>query len=146
MSKIFILATLVLLGCSTQKKIEVNNPYVGNVGRSYSLPNKTASVNFLLEPGNMHKPKASVVKGRLRPGAILNAEALECCDRIYYFEKAAGEVTIGNDNRKLDDGDVIYVPAKVKFGYRNRSRKTANFIEVFAPAGPEQKYKSWVKD
>jgi len=52
-------------------------------------------------------------------------------DEILIVNNGAIEVSLGNGKQKITDGAVVFIPAKVRHGFKNIGNNTANIVAVF---------------
>lgn len=52
-------------------------------------------------------------------------------DEILVVSKGSIEVSLGNSKQKVNDGAVVFIPAKVKHGFKNIGDDIANIVAVF---------------
>ncbi len=66
-------------------------------------------------------------------------------DEYLYFINGAGAVSIDGKLYQVKNGTTVFIPRGVEHSYINNSRKTAKTVQVYTPAGPEQRFKKLKK-
>ena len=78
-----------------------------------------------------------------QPGATIpehiHKEELEAI----YMVKGNGKMTIGTNSYELRPGFSVYVPPNTPHSFTNNGKEEVEVIHMYAPGGPEDRFKSW---
>lgn len=138
---IFLLMLIILLFCSCahQKKQNFKAQVVSNNDvPTYIAPNNLAEVNHLIENDCDHYMGTLIVKESMKVPAHTHLKS----DEYLYMIKGKGKLMIANKIYQVKKGDGIFIPKGVLHSYKNES-KISEFVQVYTPKGPEQRFKKW---
>ena len=113
---------------------------VASTGKAVALPGGSAKghARVFLDEATTGSNAASLTIIEAEPGAELTRQSNESA-ALMFVREGAGHVTVGSDKFAFGGEQAIHIPENqphaVKFG-----DKTV-LVEVFAPAGPEQRFK-----
>jgi len=85
--------------------------------------------------------KVAVSLVEFAPGTKIPRHSHEGAAEIIYVFDGAGEVEIGSEKIAFGPEQVIHIPEDQPHAVRFKSGEKATAFQIFAPAGPEQKYK-----
>lgn len=78
---------------------------------------------------------AGVVK--LEPGKGHERHTHPDSDEILYVIRGEGEQEVADQNRDIETGEMVYIPAGVEHGTVNTSWEPLLLLAVYSPPGPE---------
>lgn len=137
--KLLILFVLVISCASesvhkvTKKEEEFKSPRGGSI---------TAEVRIDQDSKNKINPQSSLTKLFLKPGVVI-PEHTHTSDEYLHFTKGNGEMVIGGEKFTIKNDTTVFIPKGVKHSYTNNTKYTTKAIQVYTPAGPEQRFKKW---
>jgi mannose-6-phosphate isomerase-like protein (cupin superfamily) len=66
------------------------------------------------------------------PRAIIEMHSHDYHEQIYFVLKGSGIITVGNESKRVKEGDAIYIPPNALHGFRNDSNAPCEMICVGA--------------
>lgn len=69
----------------------------------------------------------------LEPGQEQKPHAHDDADKIYFVLEGLGTFLIGSEERDLNKGDIIFAPASVPHGVRNKSGERLSLLVFMTP-------------
>lgn len=96
----------------------------------------TASILFDAASGS---PEAALTLLVFQPGAVIPEHVHETVELVYVLEGAA-EVTLAGEVLETSAGTAVRIPANVKHAARVVGEKPFRALQIYAPAGPEQRF------
>lgn len=73
----------------------------------------------------------------LEPGAAHERHVHPDSEEILYFMTGSGVQTVGDEEREVSAGHMVYISAGVEHSTHNTSWEPLRFIAVYGPPGPE---------
>ena len=101
-------------------------------------PEKTAEAQMLFSD-----PKFYLGRIRFFPGGAVPEHTHSASMEIVYVLSGSGELTIDGRKSNVKAGDVVSIPVGIKHSFRNSRTEPAEFIQVYSPPGPEERFKGW---
>lgn len=104
-------------------------------------------VEILIQEDKKNKihPQSSMSKLKLKPGTVIPMH-VHSSDEYLHFSKGNGEMVIGGKKVKIKNNTTVFIPKGVKHSYTNNTKYKTIAIQVYTPAGPEQRFKKWKDD
>ena len=68
----------------------------------------------------------------LKPGATNQMHHHNDTEQFYFVLEGAGRVRVGDEEREVSEGDVVFLPAKVPHGFENTTDKPTILLMVGA--------------
>lgn len=135
-----LLISLFLTACAsksihkvTMKEDHYKSPRGGSVDAEIRVDeDKTKKIH----------PQSSLTKLSLKPGAVI-PEHTHTSDEYLHFTKGNGEMIIAGEKVKIKNDTTVFIPKGVKHSYVNNTKFLTKAIQVYTPAGPEQRFKKW---
>ena len=108
-----------------------------------------AKVTPLLDVARTGNKAIYLGKLEAEPGAEVPRNTHPGSDEILFLSTGTGELTVGSEKFPVEGPEAIYIPAgqphAAKFTGTTGTDK-AEMVQIFAPAGPEDRYKASNKD
>jgi len=98
-------------------------------------------VHALFDPANSGSDAASASVVEFTPGTEIPRHSHDGSAEIIYVLAGTGEVTIGSEKIPFAADQAIHIPEGQPHAVRFAGGEKAVVLQIFAPAGPEQKYK-----
>lgn len=73
----------------------------------------------------------------LRPGKGHERHTHPNSEEVLYVLDGTGTQTIGDEEREVSAGDMLYIPAGVEHSTENTSWEPLRFLAMYGPPGPE---------
>lgn len=73
----------------------------------------------------------------LKPGKGHERHTHPDSEEVLHFLSGEGVQTIGDEERDVAAGDMVYIPAGVEHSTRNTSWEPMRFLAMYGPPGPE---------
>jgi mannose-6-phosphate isomerase-like protein (cupin superfamily) len=105
---------------------------------------KGAKVRVFTDRGFSKKIKLFMAELTLPPGGKVPRHR-DGSDEYLYVVQGAGNIWINGTKYKIKRGSFVYMPKMSVVKFESTSKQKVKVFQVFAPAGPEQKYNSWVE-
>lgn len=70
-------------------------------------------------------------------------EHRDAADEYLFVLKGSGKIWIDGQEYEVGENDFIYMPAMSKVEFENYKDSEFKVFQIFAPAGPENKYNNW---
>lgn len=138
MKIILIISTFVLVSCAQiEKKPQV---VAKNSVSTYMAPNKLAFAHHQIENSCEHYMGSLVIMNEMKVPEHTHPKS----DEYLYVIKGGGSLVMDGKEYKVKRGDAIFIPKGVKHSYKNGGKFT-EFVQVYTPKGPEQRFKKWIK-
>jgi len=98
-------------------------------------------VHALFDPANTGSDAASASVVEFAAGTEIPRHSHDGSAEIIYILSGGGEVTIGSEKIAFGADQVIHIPEGQPHAVRFTGGEKTTALQIFAPAGPEQKYK-----
>ena len=98
-------------------------------------------VHALFDPANSGSDAASASVVEFAPGTEIARHSHDGSAEIVYILSGSGEVTIGSEKIPFGGDQVIHIPEGQPHAVKFTGGEKTTALQIFAPAGPEQKYK-----
>jgi len=94
-----------------------------------------------------HTGSRAVFLGKLEvePGAEVPRNTHPGADEILFVATGAGELTVGSEKFPFEAPVALYIPAGQPHAAKFTGTDKAQLVQIFAPAGPEDRYKDSAK-
>ena len=94
-----------------------------------------------------HTGNRAVYLGKLEaePGAEVPRNVHAGADEILFVTAGAGELTVGSEKFPFEAPVALYIPAGQPHAAKFTGTDKAELVQIFAPAGPEDRYKDATK-
>ena len=137
--RLFILTGVLTFGLSA---FSAPKGYVLSLGDAPSKKHsKGAEVLFLASP-EIHGNKSLFMSVLKVPAKGKVPEHKDPTEEYLYVLKGTGTLWIDDQELKIGPRMVVYMPAGAKVRFQ-ADNKPVEVLQVFAPSGPEKKYKTW---
>ncbi len=95
-----------------------------------------------------HTGNKAVYLGKLEaePGTEVPRNTHPGADEILFLAAGAGELTVGSEKFPIEAPEALYIPAGQPHAAKFTGTDKAELVQIFAPAGPEDRYKGAHKD
>ncbi len=100
-------------------------------------------VKLLHEPGTTGSSAATLALLSAEAGAEIAVHVHEGSDELLYIEEGEGTMTLGDQTFAVRGGSVIRVPSGIPHSLTVTGTLPLRAIQVYAAAGPEQRFKKW---
>lgn len=107
----------------------------------YPQPGMKIKVHLLFEPATSDSAAVSMAVVEFEPKAELPLHAHKGSAAILYVLSGAGEIQIGDDKVKFGPDQAIHLPENQPHAARFTGPERTIALLVYAPAGPEQRWK-----
>ncbi len=77
------------------------------------------------------------------PGAKIPVHDHPHSDELLLIEEGTGQMTLGDKSLTVSAGQAIRIPMGTKHSFTQTGDKPLRAVQVYAPAGPEQRFKKW---
>ena len=67
-------------------------------------------------------------------------------EEIIFVTAGAGELTVGSEKFPFEASEALYIPAGQPHSVKFTGTDKAEMVQIYAPAGPEDRYKDRDKD
>jgi len=108
-----------------------------------------AKVTPLLDVAQTGNKEIYLGKLEAEPGTEVTRKSHRGSDEILFLSSGTGELTVGSEKFPVEGPEALYIPAgqphAAKFTGTTGTDK-AVMVQIFAPAGPEDRYKAGSKD
>lgn len=134
----------VFTGCAIQS--HNNTKSAGQLktnGPIYKSPGEKIIVEFLIHESTQEKPLSYLGRISLKNDTKVPEHNHLDSDEYLYFTKGGGVLIIEDVTYKIEDGSAVYIPRGAKHSYSNDSGHTVHAIQIYTPAGPEERFKYW---
>lgn len=132
---IFVVASCAHQQNSVEKKQQIVNK---SDVKTYIAPNGLGEVNHLIERKCEHYMGTLIVKEGMKVPAHTHPKS----DEYLYMVKGKGKLIMGEKEYQVKKGDAIFIPKGILHSYENQD-KHSEFVQVYTPKGPEQRFKKW---
>lgn len=135
-----LILSILLTACATKSVHKVTSKedhYKSPRGGSID-----AEIRIDVDKKNKVHPQSAITKLVLKPGTVI-PEHTHTSDEYLHFTKGNGEMVIAGDKVKIKNDTTVFIPKGVKHSYTNNTKYTTKCIQVYTPAGPEQRFKKW---
>ena len=104
-----------------------------------------AKVTPLLDVANTGQKAIYLGKLEAEPGAEVPGNTHPGSDEILFLAAGAGELTVGSEKFQIEAPEALYIPAGQPHAAKFTGTDKAELVQIFAPAGPEDRYKTTTK-
>ena len=111
---------------------------------SFRSPDGLAIIRPLLEPAE--PGSAYLGHGTFLPGAGAPNHRHPESEEILYILSGQGTMTLGGKQIDVSKDMAIRIPAGVEHAFRVTGKKAIELVQVYRPAGPEQRFKRWNRE
>lgn len=94
-------------------------------------------LKFLNAPDVTGSERFSAGVVKLEPGKGHERHTHPDSDEILYVLRGEGEQEVGDESRRIEAGDLVFVPEGVEHGTVNAGWEPLLLLAVYAPPGPE---------
>lgn len=101
-------------------------------------PDSKTHVQILFEGGS-----ASMTRLTAFPGAKIAEHVHADSDELLLIEEGTGTMTLGERVLTVSAGQAIRIPKGTKHSFTHTGKTPLKAVQVYAPAGPEQRFKQW---
>ncbi len=108
---------------------------------SFRSPDGLALIHLLLEPSE--PGSAYLGRGTFLPGAEAPVHLHPESEEIVYVLSGEGTMLLGDREVVVQKDMAIRIPAGVAHSFRVTGEKPLEVVQVYSPAGPEQRFKDW---
>lgn len=102
---------------------------------------KGIEVRMLVEDGD----NAYLGALHFAAGATVPAHRHPHSEELLTVTRGEGEMTIDGKPVKLKAGDAVHIPMNALHDFRATGREPVDLIQVYAPKGAEDRFRSWPK-
>jgi quercetin dioxygenase-like cupin family protein len=113
---------------------------VARKGEGLPLGGGKGRVHILFDESVTGSDAAYLGIQEVNPGAVIPRHTHEGSAEILYVESGGGELTVGSEKVPFGADQVLHIPEDQPHAARFAERTV--MIQVYAPAGPEQRFKS----
>ncbi len=134
-------------GADPAKKTVTNSKYFFDFEESayYTSPDKRAGVKMLVDTARVGPSMASLHHVTLLPGGKSVPHRHVFGTELLYIVKGSLVIRVENETKVLGANTAAHIPPKAIHEYKNESTDVVQFLQVYAPAGPEEEYRNWEK-
>jgi quercetin dioxygenase-like cupin family protein len=95
-----------------------------------------------------HTGNRAVYLGKLEadPGVEVPRHSHPGAEEIIFVTAGAGELTVGSEKFPFEASEALYIPAGQPHAVKFTGTDKAEMVQIYAPAGPEDRYKDGNKD
>jgi quercetin dioxygenase-like cupin family protein len=95
-----------------------------------------------------HTGNKAIYLGKLEaePGTEVPRNSHPGSDEILFLAAGAGELTVGSEKFPIEAPEALYIPAGQPHAAKFTGTDKAEMVQIFAPAGPEDRTKAGSKD
>jgi quercetin dioxygenase-like cupin family protein len=95
-----------------------------------------------------HTGNRGVYLGKLEadPGVEVPRHSHPGAEEIIFVTAGAGELTVGSEKFPFEASEALYIPAGQPHAVKFTGTDKAEMVQIYAPAGPEDRYKDRDKD
>jgi quercetin dioxygenase-like cupin family protein len=111
-------------------------------GATHTIAGGKVKAHVLFDATDTGSSLASASVVEFAPGAELPRHSHEGSAEILYILAGSGEVTIGSEKIAFGPDQVIHIPENQPHAARFGTAEKTVALQIYAPAGPEQKYKA----
>jgi len=111
-------------------------PVFGGKAKVTPLLDVAATGNKAIYLGKLEAEPGVEVPRNTHPGS----------DEILFLSAGAGELTVGSEKFPVEAPEALYIPAGQPHAAKFTGTDKAEMVQIFAPAGPEDRYKAGNKD
>jgi quercetin dioxygenase-like cupin family protein len=105
-----------------------------------------AKVTPLLDVARTGNKAIYLGKLEAEPGVEVPRNTHPGSDEILFLSAGAGELTVGSEKFPVEAPEALYIPAGQPHAAKFTGTDKAEMVQIFAPAGPEDRYKAGNKD
>jgi mannose-6-phosphate isomerase-like protein (cupin superfamily) len=102
-----------------------------------------AEVQLLLEKEKTGNPNFYLGRASFLPGSGVAEHTHENSIEMVYLISGSGEFTMAGKTYSIQAGDAMYIPMKTVHSFHNTGKETVEVIQMYSPAGPEERFKNW---
>lgn len=117
--------------------------YVLSMDEAPSKKHSKGAEVFLLASPEIHGNKSLFLSVLKVPAGGKVPEHKDPTEEYLYVLKGTGTLWIDDQEMKIGPRMVVYMPAGAKVRFQ-AGNTPVEVLQVFAPSGPEKKYKAWV--
>jgi quercetin dioxygenase-like cupin family protein len=88
-------------------------------------------------------PAAYLGRGTFLPGAELPSHRHDTSEELIYVISGRGTMTLGGYRLPAEPGAAFRIPAGIEHAFRVDGEQPVEVVQVYSPAGPEQRFKGW---
>jgi quercetin dioxygenase-like cupin family protein len=111
-------------------------------GATHTIAGGKVKAHVLFDASNTGASLASASVVEFAAGAELPRHSHEGSAEILYILSGGGEVTIGSEKVAFGPDQVIHIPENQPHAAKFAAGEKTVALQIYAPAGPEQKYKA----
>lgn len=102
-------------------------------------------VRILFDKKSAKDGAASLGVATLDTGLVIPEHVHQQSAELLYIIAGTGVLTIDGDEIPVFPGTAIHIPANTKHAFRVTSQESVQAVQVYAPGGPEQRFKKAVR-
>jgi quercetin dioxygenase-like cupin family protein len=110
------------------------------------IPGGKGNVRILFDEKNTGTPALSVDFIEFAPGAEVARHEHAGTTELLYILDGGGTLTVGNESHRFGAAEVLHIPAGQPHSARFTSNEKTVAIQIYAPAGPEQRFRGAAAD
>lgn len=108
-------------------------------------PDGKLQVQFLVGPNGTVGKNLAVNRLEVAPGGAVPEHVHENSDEIVVLVSGQGQFTLDGKTEAVKAGDTVFVPRGHKHAFAVVGTERATILQVYEPAGPEDRFKAWNK-
>lgn len=132
----------LLVSCSTITPKSFDTKVIKNKDIEVKKHSKGAKVKIFTHDAFVKRTKLFMAELTI-PKAGKVPEHRDAADEYLYVVKGNGIIWIDGEKFNVAENDFIYMPAMSKVEFENSEDNEFKVFQIFAPAGPEEKYNNW---
>jgi quercetin dioxygenase-like cupin family protein len=114
---------------------------VASKGEGIPIAGGKGRVHILLEEANTGSDAAYLGIQEISPGAVIPRHSHAGSAEILYVASGGGELTVGSEKVPFGADQVLHIPEDQPHSARFASGERTVMVQIYAPAGPEQRWK-----
>jgi quercetin dioxygenase-like cupin family protein len=124
-------------------KFVVSAPAAGDAAPLFGGKGKATPLLDVAHTGN-----GAVYLGKLEaaPGVEVPRHSHPGAEEIIFVTAGAGELTVGSEKFPFEASEALYIPAGQPHAVKFTGTDKVEMVQIYAPAGPEDRYKDSNKD
>jgi quercetin dioxygenase-like cupin family protein len=88
-------------------------------------------------------PATYLGRGTFLPGAELPPHRHDASEELIYVLSGRGTMTLGGYRLPVEPGTAFRISAGIEHGFKVDGDQPVEVVQVYNPAGPEQRFKGW---
>ena len=132
----------ILMASGSMAYAKAPKGYVLNTDEAPSKVHAKGAEVFFLSSPELHGNKSLFMSVLKVPAGGKVPEHRDPTEEYLYVLKGTGTLWIDDVEMKIKSNSVVYMPANAKVRFQ-ADAQPVEVLQVFAPSGPEKKYKSW---